>query len=117
MRERLARAQREKAEKRARARSIKVTPAAGMVPPSKPAPTPAPVEAKPAPKKAEPAAPASDEPIPEDELCSWHQCDKGPGETRNRTRPGSKYCSRDCSNKNARWRHKQRRKEERAAKG
>jgi membrane protein involved in colicin uptake len=33
--------------------------------------------------------------------CEWEGCT-------NSVRPGSKYCSRECSNKNARWRHKQR---------
>lgn len=33
--------------------------------------------------------------------CEWEGCT-------NTVRPGSKYCSRECSNKNARWRHKQR---------
>jgi len=113
MRERLARAQREKAEKRARTR-IKVTPAPGHV---RPTPTPAPAPAAAPAAASAPAKPAGPtEPIPEDELCSWHLCDKGPGESRNRTRPGSKYCSRDCSNKNARWRHKRRRKEDKTAK-
>ncbi len=30
--------------------------------------------------------------------CEWHKCDNG-------ARPGSKYCSRKCSNKNARARY------------
>lgn len=38
-------------------------------------------------------------------LCVWPPCEK----TR---RKKSKYCSRECSNKNARWRHKMRRKED-----
>jgi len=42
------------------------------------------------------------------DLCTWHQCDKGPGGGQASRRKGSKYCSRDCSNKNARWRHKKR---------
>jgi hypothetical protein len=37
-------------------------------------------------------------------LCVWPPCEK----TR---RKKSKYCSRECSNKNARWRHKMRRKD------
>jgi hypothetical protein len=46
----------------------------------------------------------SDEWLPNDhpERCTWHQCNK-------RHRPNSKYCSRNCSNKNARHRHKARR--------
>ena len=34
-------------------------------------------------------------------MCAWRECE-------NETRPKSKYCSRDCSNKNARWRYKSR---------
>ena len=37
------------------------------------------------------------------EICSWDPCE-------NEARPNSKYCSRACSNKNARARHKQRKK-------
>ncbi len=33
--------------------------------------------------------------------CAWKDCE-------NEVRPRSKYCSRQCSNKNARWRHAQR---------
>ncbi|TNE87746.1 MAG: hypothetical protein EP330_17460 [Deltaproteobacteria bacterium] len=36
-------------------------------------------------------------------LCGWGPCV-------NEARSNSKYCSRACSNKNARWRHKQRKK-------
>ena len=35
--------------------------------------------------------------------CTWPPCAK-------RQRPRSKYCSRNCSNKFARWRHRQRQK-------
>lgn len=35
----------------------------------------------------------------DDTTCAWHECDKP-------SRPRSIYCSRACSNKNARWRHK-----------
>jgi len=38
-----------------------------------------------------------------DEMCTWPGCDKP-------ARPNSKYCSRACSNKNARARHKARQK-------
>lgn len=34
-------------------------------------------------------------------MCAWKDCGK-------LARPNSKYCSRNCSNKNARWRHRQR---------
>ena len=46
----------------------------------------------------------------EGSLCSWFKCTKGVNETRAKVRTNSKYCSRDCSNRNARWRHKQRKK-------
>lgn len=36
------------------------------------------------------------------ESCAWIECDKGPNGTRNVARKRSKYCSRDCSNRNAR---------------
>lgn len=42
------------------------------------------------------------------EKCYWPPCKKA-------KRPGSKYCSRNCSNKNARWRHKHRKRREKAA--
>lgn len=42
------------------------------------------------------------------EGCQWHGCTKT-------VRPGSKYCSRACSNKNARSRYKQRKGGEREA--
>jgi len=35
--------------------------------------------------------------------CEWHSCDKP-------ARPGSKYCGRACSNRNARARHRARKK-------
>ena len=38
--------------------------------------------------------------------CAWNACNKGPDNTRAKSRPNSKYCSRKCSNDNARWRHK-----------
>ena len=34
-------------------------------------------------------------------ICAWKECEED-------ARSKSKYCSRDCSNKNARWRHKTR---------
>ena len=48
--------------------------------------------------------------IEEGNLCAWFKCEKGLNETRSTIRSNSKYCSRDCSNRNARWRHKQRKK-------
>lgn len=36
--------------------------------------------------------------------CAWTDCENPP-------RANSKYCSRNCSNKSARWRHAQRTKE------
>lgn len=41
-------------------------------------------------------------------ICGWAPCSNPP-------RPNSKYCSRDCSNKNARWRYKQRKAAEKEA--
>ena len=41
--------------------------------------------------------------FPAPTACAWKDCDK-PAAGR------SKYCSRECSNKNARWRHRQRRR-------
>jgi hypothetical protein len=40
--------------------------------------------------------------------CEWHSCNNPP-------RPNSKYCSRDCSNKNARLRYKKRKNADKAA--
>jgi len=42
--------------------------------------------------------------------CEWVTCDKGPKNTRALSRHNSKYCSRDCSNRNARARHRKRKK-------
>ena len=36
--------------------------------------------------------------------CDWHSCNEI-------ARPGSKYCSRRCSNRNARQRHRKRKRE------
>ena len=48
--------------------------------------------------------PAAVEPPPEGvEICAWASCNKP-------ARPRSKYCSRNCSNKNARARHAKRKK-------
>lgn len=44
-------------------------------------------------------------------LCSWFKCDKDNGKPA-KARNQSKYCSRDCSNRNARYRMKQRKKQE-----
>jgi len=43
-------------------------------------------------------------PRPKGVTCAWKECGA-------RSRTNSKYCSRDCSNKNARWRHRQRKKQ------
>ena len=50
-------------------------------------------------KKSEPTFKA------ETNLCAWSECTKSPSGQRAISRPGSKYCSRDCSNKNARHRY------------
>ena len=42
-------------------------------------------------------------------LCSWKDCNKDNG-SRRKARTNSKYCSRDCSNKNARYRYLERKK-------
>src|SRR5690606_23067377 len=82
---------------------------------------PAAAEAKAAPPAAE-SAPATEAPAAHDDddppedydehddgvTCGWHPC-------KNPRRPNSKYCSRDCSNKNARWRYKQRKNTEKEA--
>ena len=44
-------------------------------------------------------------------LCAWFKCDKDNGSPA-KARNQSKYCSRDCSNRNARYRMKQRKKED-----
>ncbi len=49
----------------------------------------------------EPAAPKESTPAVAGQGCEWPGCG-------NVARAGSKYCSRECSNKNARARHKQR---------
>lgn len=74
--------------------------------------------APPATADAAPPEPAvhDDDDEPGDEIdehddgvtCGWHPC-------KNPRRPNSKYCSRDCSNKNARWRYKQRKNTEKEA--
>lgn len=47
----------------------------------------------------------------DEELCAWHNCTRGPANGRAVRRKNSKYCSRACSNANARWRFKQRKKD------
>jgi hypothetical protein len=44
-------------------------------------------------------------------LCAWFKCDKDNGKPA-KARNQSKYCSRDCSNRNARFRMKQRKKQD-----
>ena len=68
-------------------------------------------EANPAPVSAPAPASPTDEPMYNalgQKLCAWFKCDKGENGGRAVTRSRSKYCSRDCSNRNARWRHKNR---------
>lgn len=60
------------------------------------------------PEEPEVAAPPPPEPEPQEpdvEMCAWKDCDKV-------ARPGSKYCSRNCSNKNARYRHRLRKRDD-----
>jgi outer membrane biosynthesis protein TonB len=78
-------------------------PAPAAKPAAKAAPAPA---AKAAPKATPKAAPPTIQVQPADASlpdCAWKDCDK-------KARPKSKYCSRTCSNKNARHRHAQRKK-------
>lgn len=42
--------------------------------------------------------------------CAWKDCNKGPKGEAAARREKSKYCSRDCKNKYARWRYKLRQK-------
>ena len=59
----------------------------------------------PAPPKStpKPSAKAAKAPVASGSttICAWHDCNEA-------ARPRSKYCSRNCSNKNARARHKNR---------
>jgi len=55
--------------------------------------------ARPLPKKAKPSFVAVAETSEVRSKCVWHECVKTAA-------PNSKYCSRNCSNKNARSRHK-----------
>ena len=50
--------------------------------------------------------------VDEEDLCAWHNCTRGSTAGRAIRRKNSKYCSRACSNANARWRFKQRKKDE-----
>lgn len=91
----------------------------GAAPEPEPAPpTAAPTPASPAAQASEanaaeaaaPSANAADNIVVTDQTaglrpCAWRECAK-------MARPNSKYCSRNCSNKNARARHAKRRKPE-----
>ncbi len=70
-----------------------------------PAPTPEPAPPPRAPVSNTQPATAAEAAAQNDEMgvghCEWEGCV-------NTVRAGSKYCSRECSNKNARWRHKNR---------
>lgn len=57
--------------------------------------------------EAEPDTDSMERPA-DSNLCTWPGCP-------NERRPGSMYCSRECSNKNARHRHAKRRKDDEAA--
>jgi len=76
-------------------------PAKKAAAPAKKAAAPAKKAAAPAKKAAAPAKKAA-APTAEGEPCAWKDCE-------NITRPKSKYCSRTCSNRNARYRHAKRR--------
>ena len=75
------------------AKPVKATPVA-RTPAAKPVVAAKPVAAKP---KAAKAAPAKDGIVLAN--CAWEGCEKS-------SRSNSKYCSRECSNKNARARHR-----------
>ena len=89
---------------------------------SKPKPTPKPVPTTPKPtnvRKKKPTTPVKPETLttPEStvdtgDLCSWFKCTRGENGTHAAARPKSKYCSRACSNANARFQHKQRKKDD-----
>jgi hypothetical protein len=51
------------------------------------------------------------DPLDEENICAWHNCVRGSTGGRDIRRKNSKYCSRACSNANARWRFKQRKKD------
>ncbi len=63
--------------------------------------------------RKKPAAPKVDakEPVVQEDLCAWFKCSQGPEGSHAPARKRSKYCSRSCSNANARYQHKQRAKE------
>ena len=60
-------------------------------------------------KTVETSSTTKSETIEQDEMCAWFKCDKNNGKP-SKARNQSKYCSRDCSNRNARHRMKQRQK-------
>ncbi len=64
------------------------------------------VRKKPATPKVEVA-----EPTTQEDLCAWFKCSQGPEGAHAPARKRSKYCSRTCSNANARYQHKQRAKD------
>ena len=65
------------------------------------APAPAPAAAAPKPKSKPKSSKKSSKAAKELAPCAWEECDKP-------SRSNSKYCSRECSNKNARARHRRR---------
>lgn len=93
-------AEKESSRKAAKEAEQRATAAAKAKKGSKKAPEPEP----------EPKAPpeGSMERPADSNLCTWLGCT-------NERRPGSMYCSRECSNKNARHRHAKRRKDDEAA--
>ena len=71
-------------------------------PPKAPSPAKKAAKAAPKPSAAKKAAPKAAAPLTAGgQQCAWIECS-------NVARPRSKYCSRNCSNKNARARHKAR---------
>lgn len=81
------------------ARAAKARPGAKMRPAR--AVRPVKVEQPPEPQVELHTEPEGEAPAKDPTICAWKDCVKT-------ARPNSKYCSRNCSNKNARWRHRQR---------
>ena len=75
------------------------SPVAEVPPVAEPTASPAKAKAKAEPRKASKAAEAAPQAEAGENQCSWPGCGKI-------ARKNSKYCSRACSNKNARHRHK-----------
>ena len=106
-----------------RPRHGRPTPAAGetVSTPASPAPVskstrsrakakPSTTPTTPAPSATPATAETTPAPSADVALCSWFKCDKGSDSGPAIARARSKYCSKDCSNKNARHRYKTKQK-------